>query len=215
MDRAKSRFGFTLVELMLVVTVLSIVMAAVASSFIGGVRLLKVTVATTEMSLQARELRERLLFHAAPAHDDTVWAGLLSGTNATDVLEGNSTKILMYCPALQNVNGTTANQTIQLIFKNYGTKKCSFFSEDRYDERWRHRWLNPGGLNLLADSADTPPLVWARKADNSEDHTRFYIRLTGRAEVARFPIEHDERIVVPVFGQQQETRLDGKGGLDK
>ena len=215
MDRAQSRFGFTLVELMLVMTIFSIVVAAVASSFIGGVRLLKVTVATTEMSIQARELRERLLFHAAPAHDDTVWAGLLSGTNGTDVLEGNATKILMYCPALKNVNGATANQTIQLIFKDFGTKKCSFFSEDRYDERWPQRWLNPGGLHLLADSQNMPPLTWARKADNTEDHSRFYIHLSGRTDVAGLPIEHNERIVVPVFGRQQETRPDGKGGLDK
>ena len=61
----------------------------------------------------------------------------------------------------------------------------------------------------------TAPLVWARKADNSEDHSRFYIRLTGRTEVAGFPIEHNERIVVPVFGRQQDTRSDGEGGLDK
>ena len=215
MEHVKSRSGFTLVEVMLVVTIFSIVAAALASSFIGGVRLLKVTLATTEMSLQARMLRERLLFKAAPSHHDTIWAGLLSGTNRTDVLEGNATKILMHCPALKNANGTTADQTIQLVFKDYGTKTCSFFSEDRYDERWSHRWLNPGGVNLLADTVGTAPLVWARKADNSEDHSRFYIRLTGRTEVAGFPIEHNERIVVPVFGRQQETRLDGKGGLDK
>lgn len=215
MEHVKSRSGFTLVELMVAVTIFSIVAVALASSFIGGVRLLKVTFATAEMSLQARMLRDRLLFCAAPSHDGTVWAGLLSGTNGTDVLEGNATKIIMHCPALKNANGTTVNQTIQLIFKDYGTEKCSFFSEDRYDERWPHRWLNPGGLNLLADTGGTAPLVWARKADNSEDHSRFYIRLTGRTEVAGFPIEHNERIVVPVFGRQQDTRSDGEGGLDK
>jgi prepilin-type N-terminal cleavage/methylation domain-containing protein len=215
MVRSKSRSGFTLIEMMLVVTIFVIVLATVGGTFIGGIRLLKATFATAEMSLQVRTLRERLLFNAAPPHDDTVWAGLLSGTNGTPVLEGNATKILMHCPALKNADGATANQTIQVILKDNGTKKCSFFSEDRYDERWPHRWLNPGGMNLMAGSATTEPLAWARKLDGSEDHTRFYIHLTGQMDAAGLPIKHDERIVVPVFGCQQETRTDGKGGLDR
>ena len=105
MERVRSRCGFTLVELMVAATLFSVVLAAMGSAFVGGVRLLKVTFATVEMSLQARELRDRLLFRAAPAHHDTAWAGLLSGTNGTDVLEGNATKIRMHCPALKNVNG--------------------------------------------------------------------------------------------------------------
>lgn len=214
MARGMSRSGFTLVEMMLAITIFSIVTAALLSSFIGGVRLMKVAFATAEMSLRARDLRERLLFHAAPPHDGTIWAGLLSGTNSTDVLEGNATKILMHCAALKTAGGTTANQRMEVIFKDYGTEKCSFFSEDRYDERWPQRWLNPGGMNLLAD-ADTAPLVWAKNKDNVVDKTRFYIHLTGRMDVTGLPIVHNERIVVPVFGRQQETRLDGKGGLDK
>ena len=118
-------------------------------------------------------------------------------------------------PAMKNNAGTTANQTIQLIFKDSGTPQCSFFSEDRYDERWPHRWLHPGGLNLLADCSATAPLAWARNADNTEDHSRFYIHLTGRTDVAGLSVEHNERIVVSVFGRQQITRTDGKGGLDK
>lgn len=215
MARTTSRFGFTLVEMMFAVTIFAIVMVAVSSSFIGSVRLLKTTFATAEMSLRVRDLRERLLFHAAPPHGGTIWAGLLSGTNSTDVLEGNATKILMHCAALKNADGTTANQRMEVIFKNYGAKTCSFFSEDRYDESWPQRWLNPGGINLMADSSATTPLVWARNKDNAEDKTRFYIHLTGRMDVAGLPIAHNERIVVPVFGRQQETRLDGLGGLDK
>ena len=210
-----SKRGFTLVELMLTTSIFAVVMAAVGSSFVGGMRLLKATFATAEMSLRARDLRDRLLFHAAPPHNDTIWAGLLSGTNNNDVIEGNAAKILMRCAAFKPADNSAVAQTIQLVFKDSGTAKCSFFSEDRYDERWTHRWLNPGGLNLLADSHNTPPLTWARKSDNTEDHSRFYIHLSGRTDVAGLPIKHNERIVVPVFGRQQETCPDGKGGLDK
>ncbi len=216
MIRDTSRTGFTLVEMMVTVAIFALIAAAVASSFIGGIRLLRATFATAEMSLGTRDLRDRLLFQAAPPRDGGPrWAGLLSGTNHTDVLEGNATKILMRCAAMKDNVGTMENQTIQLVFNDYGTEKCSFFSEDRYDESWTRRWLHPGNLNLLADSASTPPLVWARKVDGTEDHSRFYINLKGRMDVVGLPIEHGERIVVPVFGRQQITRTDGKGGLDQ
>ena len=214
MARGTSKNGLTLVELMVTVAIFALVSASLASAFIGGGRLLKSTFATAEMSLGVRALRERLLFNVAPPHDGTVWAGLLSGTNNNPVLEGNASKILMHCAALKNANGATANQTIQLIFKNPGSQTCSFFSEDRYDERWSPRWLHPDNLDLFADSAQTPPLSWARKEDGSEDHSRFYIHLTGYKAVAGLPVEHGERIVVPIFGRQQATRQDGKGGLD-
>lgn len=219
-----SRRGFTLVELMLTTTIFAVVMAAVSSAFIGGIRLLKATFATAEMSLRARDLRDRLLFHAAPPHNDTIWAGLLSGTNNNDVLEGNATKILMHCTAFKPVDNSAVAQTIQLVFKDPGTTKCSFFSEDRYDERWPHRWLNPGGMNLLADYGSythgasyrpPSPITVAKNSKNEEDKSRFYIHLSGRIDVAGLPIKHNERIVVSVFGRQQETRQDGKGGLDK
>ncbi len=215
MARVPSRGGFTLVELMVTAAIAAVVSVSVASAFIGSVRLLKATFSTAELSLGARELRDRLLFRAAPPHDGTVWAGLLSGTNGTDVLEGNATKIVMNCSALKNNSGTKVDQNIQLVFRNYGNKSCSFFSEDRYDERWPQRWLHPGNLNLLAESSSTPPLTWARKADGTEDHSRFYIHLTGYKNVAGMPVKHGERIVVPLFGRQQLTRSDGKGGLDR
>lgn len=215
MARDTFRSGFTLVELMVTLAISVLILGAVTSSFVGGIRLLKATFATAEMSLRSRDLRDRLLFHAAPIHDGTMWAGLLSGTNSSDVLEGNATKIIMHCAALKTSGNATASQTIQLIFKDPNSKKRSFQSEDRYDERWPQRWLNPGGLNLLAD-LDVQPLTWARKADNTEDHSRFYIHLSGRTDVAGLSVEHNERIVVPVFGKQQITCSDGqKGGLDK
>ena len=226
MAHGTSRGGFTLVELMITAVISAVILGAVVSSFVGGIRLLKATFATAEMSLRARDLRDRLLFHAAPTHDNTVWAGLLSGTNSADVLEANATKILMHCTAFKPVDNSAVAQTIQLVFKDSGTTKCSFFSEDRYDERWLHRWLNPGGMNLLADYGESThstgnsyrppsPITLAKNSKNEIDKSRFYIHLSGRTDVAGLPIKHNERIVVPVFGRQQETRQDGKGGLDK
>lgn len=225
MARGRSRCGFTLVELMLAMTVFVIIAAALASSFLGGIRLLKATFATAEMSLQARELRDRLLFHVTPPHDGMVWTGLLAGTNRVsatnpqnreDVLNihANPPVIQMGGTAMK-INGQTVetvNQTMEVTFQDYGKEERRFFNRDRVDERW----LNPGGMNLMAEASDAAPVLsWAKNKDNAEDRTRFYIRLAGRMDVAGLPIRHDERIVVPVFGCQQETRPDGKGGLDK
>lgn len=225
MVRGASRTGFTLVEMMVTVAIFAVIAAAVASSFIGGIRLLKATFATAEMSLATRDLRDRLLFHAAPkGKDGTIWAGLLSGTNHEDVLQANATEIHMNCVAMKNNSGTMEEQSILLGFDDYGTEKCRFSNNgsdsdddggDSDDESRTLRWLHPDNLNLLADSASTPPLVWARKADGTEDHSRFYIYLKGRVDVVGLSVEHGERIVVPVFGRQQITRTDGKGGLDE
>ena len=55
MSRGTSRCGFTLVELMLAVMIFVIVLAALGSSFVGGVRLLKATLATTETGANVPE----------------------------------------------------------------------------------------------------------------------------------------------------------------
>ena len=78
MVRGASKGGFTLVELMVTSAISVLILGAVVSSFVGGIRLLKATFATAEMSLRTRDLRDRLLFRAAPIHDGTMWAGLLS-----------------------------------------------------------------------------------------------------------------------------------------
>ena len=225
MVRGRSRCGFTLVELMLAMTVFVIIAAALASSFLGGIRLLKATFATAEMSLQARELRDRLLFHVTPPHDGMVWTGLLAGTNRVSATNPQNREDVLNVhanPPVIQMGGTamkidgqtveTVNQTMEVTFQDYGKEERRFFNKDRIDERW----LNPGGMNLMAEASDAAPvLFWAKNKDNAEDRTRFYIRLAGRMDVAGLPIRHDERIVVPVFGCQQETRPDGKGGLDK
>ena len=54
MTRGTSKNGLTLVELLVAASIFTVVTASVASAFIGGVRLLKTTFATAEMSLAAR-----------------------------------------------------------------------------------------------------------------------------------------------------------------
>ena len=147
MVRGRSRCGFTLVELMLAMTVFVIIAAALASSFLGGIRLLKATFATAEMSLQARELRDRLLFHVTPPHDGMVWTGLLAGTNRVSATNPQNREDVLNIhanPPVIQMGGTamkidgqtveTVNQTMEVTFQDYGKEERGFFNKERIDE---------------------------------------------------------------------------------
>lgn len=215
MVRGASRRGFTLVELMVTSAISAVILGAVVSSFVGGIRLLKATFATAEMSLRSRDLRDRLLFHAEQPHNDTAYGGLLASTNLVDrvtgkdkpVLDLSENKIQLGGVGLSgnNENLSAKAELFELRIQGNGFAY--------YNASLDKRWLNPGGLNLFADSRNTPPLTWAQTFDGEK--SRFYIHLTGRLDVSGLSVEHNERIVVPVFGKKQETCSDGKGGLDK
>lgn len=213
--------GFTLVELMMTIAIAAIVMSAVASSFIGGFRLLGQTYVEAELSVRTRELREKLLFHAAPSHDGVVFAGLLSGTNANSVIEGNCEKILMYAPVLkesaanaQTTDSNMASQRMELIFRDSNNEKCSFFNEERFDQNAVFRWLHPGNLDFFAGRPNTGSSAGIITLDN-QDPGRFYINVMARRKILGFPVAYNERIVVPVFGKVQKSEVNGTGGLNR
>ena len=205
------RAGFTLVELMVASAVAVILLTALVSSFIGSMRMMASGFSSAELAIRTRELREKLLFHAAPVHDGVVWAGLLSGGNANAYLEGNGEKVLLRGTALKNGGAGTSDQEIQLVFRDANTEHCTLWSEDRSDERFGWRWLHPGGLDFFAGASE-PGQIFVR---DRLDEGRFYINVTARKTVAGFTASHDERIVVPVFGRVQRTESDGTGGLGR
>lgn len=219
-DVSRSR-GFTLLELMIAVVVAAIVLSAVASSFIGGMRMLGQVFVESELSVRTRELREKLLFHAAPSHDNVVWAGLLSGTNLNQAVEGNGEKILLFAPAFrggsagpQTDTAHLSAQRMELVFRDSGKKSCSLFSEDRYDERAEFRWLRPGNLDFFGGRPDTQSSAGIITLD-SQDSGRFYINVMARKTIAGFPVSYNERIVVPIFQRVQKSEVNGTGGLNR
>ena len=90
--------AFTLVEVMVATMVMGIVMTAVITSFLVLQRMFKTAMVEMELSLASRQLREKLLFRAAPVIDNVTYAGILSGTNASSIVEGGATpNIQMSC----------------------------------------------------------------------------------------------------------------------
>lgn len=215
MVHGTSKSGFSLVELMVTSAISTVILGAVASSFVGGIRLLKITFATAEMSVQVRELRDRLLFHAAPSYGGTVYAGLLSGTNVLGGVSG----LRMDCTVLNGSGGDTKSQKIDLTFKDWGEETCSIVN----NRCSNGNWLRPGNMGLFAESSSTAPITWAHggvytntvSAVTNNIDSRFYVHITGRMNVSGLPVVHNERIVVPVFGHVQSTHQNGQGGLDE
>ena len=75
------RKGFSLPEIMVATTISAVVLVAVCNFFIGAQRMMKLTLANSELALQSRALRDQLLFHAGPSFGGS--SGLLSATDVS------------------------------------------------------------------------------------------------------------------------------------
>ena len=193
------RAGFTLLEVMFATAIFSIVAASLATFFIGVQRLSRRAMATAELSVTMRELREKLLFHAQPAGDGVVRSGLLSGglrPQANSPFEGGI-KVFVDAPVF-TVDGAAVSLGVIRLLKESGR----FLNEVAADP-WRTLWFRFGGsveggassgLCYLGDE------VFDERVD-SQGRTRIYFLGLG-ASIGG--VEHGERIAVPVFGIEQE-----------
>lgn len=215
--RPSASAGFTLVELMVVSTLFVLVSAALFTTFLGGSRMLRRCYAEAELSLRTRELRDKLLFRAEPTDpaNRVVWGGLLSSTNAVHF--GTTGANVHLSGFVASAGGTgisgSRDKTVPLGFSNAGSRNCSLHDANSVDvlQHWPTKWLDPGRLDFFAGS----PAV-ARIVEHPSEHQGrlFYIHVTARKNVGGITVaEHNERIVVPAFGQMQTTRSDGGGGL--
>lgn len=75
------RRGFTLIEMVISMTILVIVAAELAMMFVGLFRMQKDRMWNAEFSTALRAQREHILFSAVPAAESKVYGGVLSATN--------------------------------------------------------------------------------------------------------------------------------------
>ena len=194
--------GFTFVETMVATVAMSIVLGALLSSFLATQRMLRLSMAETELSIAARQLREKLLFHAAPPIDGVTYAGILSGTNANSVVEGGtSPNILMTCAGIGSSFSDVRAQSMRIMM--WGASSSHYLLNEHIPNKDAHAgWLKPGGLFLLDDSiAD---VVSYDVADG--EIYRLYVNINLKAGVkdpGGADIVRRERIAVPVFGRLQ------------
>ena len=195
--------GFTLIEMMMATFITVLVMGGLCAFFLGAHHLVQGAYAESELSIQLRFLREKLLFHVAPHHNGKIWAGLLSGSaiGNSSVVE-SSFKVRMSANGVDLSSGASCSQTIELIpdtgTGSDGTTARWFKNDgDRVDDQWQRPYLRPIPGYLPADWL-TDSEVTARNI--------FFVTL----DIAMNGYRRSERLVIPVFGKVQEP---GTGGV--
>lgn len=217
------RKAFTLTELMIGTAIFTIVGASLSSAIVGANKLVAQAFNEAEISVRMREIREKILFRAAPSHNNVLWSGILSGAPRVvvqstgreveyPVVENHDTikmvthgvdvsKIVGKISSLGKTSQTKVDQTIELKKKTatVNGKTVGYFANygDSTDQSNGYRWLNlGGGIGYLDDNDFIDDFVLS---------TKNILFITLRADLKGFV--RRERIAVPVFGKEQRYEV--------
>ena len=207
--------GFTLMEFMIAGMVLAIVLTAVMSSFLTTQRMLKESMTESELALATRELREKLLFHVSPEVNGVHYAGLLSGTNATSVVDASSGIVSMNAVAVGSSLGDIQAKSMRLLLSNKSVAGESGSAETRYylfndatpDKESHSRWLWPGRMSLCNSSMnDIVGTIRPTAASPMSAAYAMYFDIELKSNVKNndgTQTTRKERINVPLFSKLQ------------
>jgi prepilin-type N-terminal cleavage/methylation domain-containing protein len=208
------RKGFTLAEVMIASSVMVIALTAIVSAFITTHRMLKTAMVDAELSLSARELREKLLFHASPSVNGIHYAGLLSGTNAGSVVE-SSGAISMSADAVGSSLDSIEAQAMRILLSSEtvtgedGTEETRYFlfNDGTPNKNNYKRWLWPGYMTLCEeDISDVVSNCYDSAVLNSSGPYALCFNIELKANVKNLDgsqTTHRERVYVPLFRRIQ------------
>ena len=216
----------TLIELMVSASVLGIVMVAIVSSFVITQRMLKEAMGLSELSLAAREIREKILFNASPQSSSANYAGLLScafnGTSGVPITSSGNAITMQACTmgtTLAGLSEVPSQVEIELKTSDDGSKRY-LFNNKTPNATSKARWFWPVGTSILNTSMDdivsfdTPTLVNSRAYSTSQNAIRLNLDLVITSDAKNpdgTPMVRRERIVVPVFGIIQPLKVASGG----
>lgn len=207
------RKAFTFVETMVATAVAGIVILAVGSAFVFGLRMVREAMAQTELSLAGRQLREKLLFRASPQIDGVTYAGLLSGSSENSVLEGGaSPNIQMSCTGVGSSLSVQPSQSMRIMM--WGTSPDMYLLNERIPNKDAYAdWLRPGKVSL-ADSS-IADVVGYQSSDNTlAGIYRLHLNIRLKSSVkdsSGNDMIRREHIAIPVFGRIQPLQEPGGG----
>ena len=226
MKAVRHRRGMTLIEVMISVSVLTIVMGAVVSTFLTAQRMLKDAMGLSELSLAAREIREKILFNASPRSDSTSYAGLLSCTaNSTSKspINNSGTKITMEActmgSTLADRSSSPAQVEIELKTASDGTKHY-LYNGKTPNPSTKARWFWPIGTSVLNTSMsdvlsfDAPGAINSSSFGTAQNAVRLNLDIVLTSDAKNpdgSPMVRRERIVVPIFGIVQPYTITSSG----
>lgn len=204
----------TLVELLVASAVMSIVLLAVASSFITAQRMMRTAMAESELSLAAREIREKLLFRMTPTINGVHYAGLLSGTNSGQIVESSGI-VLLRSSALGSSLSDIRDQSMRLMVwsepcrDDFGALVTRYYliNEHTPNKDAHRKWLWPTAVSL-ADISQNEVVSCDRVAGAQPFMGVYRLKLgvNLQANVRNLdgsPIIRRERVNVPIFGKIQ------------
>ena len=193
MTEIRNRRGFTLLEVMFATAIFALVAASLGTFFVGVQRLSRRAMATADLSVYMRGLREKLLFRSQPPDGTKVRAGLLSATPRGQSPIEAGIKVLVDAPVLTVNGGAVTSGEIQLL------NDSGRFKNDGASDPWRTLWFRFGGSVEGGAESGLTYLGDNPFEDGVATLGLYFLNLSA----SEGGVEHGERIVVPVFGVEQ------------
>ena len=136
------RSGLTLVETMVAMTIATIVLLALVSTFLFCQRMFRLTMAETESTLALRDVRDKLLFRAGP----TISSGLLTGKASAD----NASITMSWDDTAEGPD------KIRLVWRTVAGVAADSDAGYFFNERVPHtganmKWFKPSGFFMQQD----------------------------------------------------------------
>lgn len=189
-----SRRGFTLLEMLIAVGLISILATSFMTTTVSCVKMFHGTMAQCELSVRGRELRDKLLFHIRKAENNgKTYAGLLSGLNVSvDTVAINMKTETV--PSLLTLERDDT-QSHRLIVS--GTNNTTSVMDDLAPHDNAHkRYLHVGGLFSGA--------AFYNDSAFREKNRLFLTCTVSAGTLAGFDLgSRTERLIVPLFGKAQ------------
>ena len=200
----KRTSGYTLLELLVAVSIFSLVAAAIGTSAVACLRLCRTAVVEAELSLRARELREKLLFHVRRPTTTAAYDGLLSAPSTSRV----DTVAFSYegeqLPLTSISSGNRARQSHRLFLT--GSDDQTYPMDDHAPHNTANeRWLRPGGFYLDGEAYTTEQFITtvSETSRNALSRAQVYLVLSAKAEDGTVLGRREETMIVPFLNSIQ------------
>ena len=188
-----SRRGFTLLEMLIAVGLVSILATSFMTTTVSCVKMFHGTMAQCELSVRGRELRDKLLFHIRKAENGKTYAGLLSGQNVSV----DTVAINMEVETIPSLLTLKRNDTQNHRLIVSGQNNATYVMDDRAPHDNAHeRYLHVGGLSSGTTFSNDSAF---------RERNRLSLTCTVSAgTLAGFDLgSRTERLIVPLFGKAQ------------
>ena len=200
----KRRSGYTLLELLVAISIFSLVAAAIGTSAVACLKLCRTAVVEAELSLRARELREKLLFHVRLPTSTAAYDGLLSAPSTSRVDTVAFTYEGEQLPLTSIGSGNRVRQSHRLLLT--GADDQTYIMDDHAPhDTANERWLRPGGFYLDGEAYTAEQFITTERetSRNALSRAQVYLVLAAKAEDGTVLGRREEAMIVTFLNATQ------------